>query len=114
MESMLTLQGKVALVTGSTRGIGWASARLLAEQGATVLVNGLANSELLQQRVATLKADFSGEAEGLAFDVGDPNAVKDAYAAIFKKFKRLDILVNNAGILEDSLLGMVTPQNFEK
>jgi 3-oxoacyl-[acyl-carrier protein] reductase len=114
MESMLTLQGKIALVTGSTRGIGWACAQILAQNGATVLVNGLTDSELLKQRVESLQSEFGGAAEGLAFDVGDPNAVKEVYARIFKTYKRLDILVNNAGVLEDSLLGMVTPQNIEK
>src|SRR5205814_9044069 len=54
------------------------------------------------------------DAEGLAVDVDDPTAVKDAYATIFKRFKRLDILVNNAGILEDNLIGMVTPENVRR
>jgi 3-oxoacyl-[acyl-carrier protein] reductase len=111
---MLTLQGKVALVTGSTRGIGWACAQILAQNGATVLVNGSAESDLLRERVESLRGEFGGAAEGLAFDVGDPNAVKNVYARIFKTYKRLDVLVNNAGVLEDSLLGMVTPQNIEK
>jgi 3-oxoacyl-[acyl-carrier protein] reductase len=114
MESMLTLRGKVALVTGSTRGIGWACAQILAQNGASVLVNGSADSDLLKERVESLRAEFGGAAEGLPFDVGDPNAVKDVYARVFKTYKRLDILVNNAGVLEDSLLGMVTPQNIEK
>jgi len=115
MESLLTLQGKIALVTGSTRGIGWASARLLAQHGATVLVNGRSDSDLLKQRVEELKSICGGaEAEGFAFDVGSADAVKECYGAIFKKHKRLDILVNNAGILEDSLLGMVTSQTLAR
>ena len=114
MESLLTLQGKVALVTGSTRGIGWASARLLAQQGATVLVNGRSDSQLLRQRVDELKSISGAESEGFPFDVGAADGVKECYAAIFKKYRRLDILVNNAGILEDSLLGMVTPENMAR
>jgi 3-oxoacyl-[acyl-carrier protein] reductase len=114
MESMLTLQGKVALVTGSTRGIGWASAMLLAQHGATVIVNGSSQSDLLMERVAALKQAYGGQPDGLVFDVGDPSAVKDAYATIFKRFKRMDILVNNAGILEDNLIGMVTPENVRR
>src|SRR5215831_10966930 len=114
MESILTLRNKVALVTGSTRGIGWASARLLAQHGATVLLNGVSNSDLLKQRVEELKSAFHVEAEGFAFDVGSADGVKECYGILFKKYKRLDILVNNAGILEDSLLAMVTAQNMAK
>jgi 3-oxoacyl-[acyl-carrier protein] reductase len=114
MESLLSLQGKVAFVTGSTRGIGWASACLLAQQGAVVLLNGRTNADQLQARVAEIKSTFHTEADGFCFDVGSPEAVKDCYAAIFKKYKRLDVLVNNAGILDDSLLGMVTAESLEK
>ena len=114
MESPLTLQGKVALITGSTRGIGWACAQLLARHGATVLLNGVSNRESLDRRVGELKAEAGAEVDGLAFDVASPSAVRDAYAAIFKKYKRLDVLVNNAGILEDNLLGMVTPENIAR
>lgn len=114
MESPLTLQGKVALITGSTRGIGWACARLMARQGAVVLLNGVSSRELLDGRVAELKAETGAEVDGLAFDVASPTAVRDAYAAIFKKYKRLDVLVNNAGILEDNLLGMITPENIAR
>lgn len=114
MESPLTLQGKVALITGSTRGIGWACAQLLARHGATVLLNGVSNRESLDRRVGELKGEAGAEVDGLAFDVASPSAVRDAYAAIFKKYKRLDVLVNNAGILEDNLLGMVTPENIAR
>ncbi|MGP8201773.1 MAG: SDR family NAD(P)-dependent oxidoreductase [Limisphaerales bacterium] len=114
MESLLNLQGKVALVTGSTRGIGWASARLLAQHGATVLLNGQANSDQLKARIQEIKTTCGAEADGFAFDVGSAEAVKECYAVIFKKYKRLDVLVNNAGVLDDSLLGMVSQQNLEQ
>ena len=114
MASILNLEGKIAFVTGSTRGIGWASARMLAAHGAQVILNGLSDEALLRQRMDELQAETGREADGYLFDVGSPDAVKECYAAIFKKHKRLDILVNNAGLLEDSLLGMVTPQNIEK
>jgi len=113
MESTLTLKGKVALVTGATRGIGWATACVLAEQGAAILLNGT-NAALLQERAEHLKSTYGTETETFAHDAADPEAVKSTYAAIFKRFKRLDILVNNAGIMEDGLLAMVTPQSIEK
>ncbi len=114
MESTFNLKGKVALVTGSTRGIGWAAARILARHGAAVVLNGLVNSELLEQRVEELKTDFECDAYGVLCDVASHAAIKDCYSAIFRKYKRLDVLVNNAGILEDSLIGMVTTKNYEK
>lgn len=107
MPVVLTLEGKVAFVTGSTRGIGWAVARRLASAGATVILNGVANLELLESRIHELEAEWGGTAAGFSGDVGDPATVKAWYAEIFRRFRRLDILVNNAGILQDALLGMI-------
>ena len=112
MESLLTLKGKVALVTGSTRGIGWACAKLLAQYGATVLVNGRSDSDLLRARVVEIRSSYGTEAEGVPFDVASPDAVKEWYGRIFKMHRRLDILVNNAGVLDDNLLGMVSAQSI--
>jgi 3-oxoacyl-[acyl-carrier protein] reductase len=92
----------VALVTGSTRGIGLAAARRLAEDGFTVVVNGTDESAARDRA-----QELGGEA--LAFDVSDPAAVQSAVRELFKRHKRLDVLVNNAGILEDALLGMIKP-----
>jgi 3-oxoacyl-[acyl-carrier protein] reductase len=114
MESLSTLQGKVALITGSSRGIGWATAQLFAQQGATVLLNGLTQSELLEQRVNELKTKYGVIAEGFAYDVGSPDAVKGCFSKIFSTYKRLDVLVNNAGILEDNLLSMATAETMQR
>lgn len=114
MASMFDLNGKIALVTGSTRGIGWATARALAGHGANVLINGVSDQKLLNSRVAEIRDEFDCKAEGFLFDASDPEAVKKCYATIFKNYKRLDVLVNNAGILEDSILGMITTSNIEK
>jgi 3-oxoacyl-[acyl-carrier protein] reductase len=93
----------VALVTGSTRGIGLAAARRLAQDGFTVVVNGT------DEAVARARADELG-GDALAFDVADPAAVDAALRELFQRHKRLDALVNNAGVLEDALLGMIQPQ----
>ena len=103
----MLLAGKIALVTGSTRGIGWATAEAFAEHGATVILNGRSSQEALDQRVADLHARFGVLCIGLRADVSDAAAVKSCYQEIFKQFKRLDILVNNAGIMQDALLGMI-------
>jgi len=108
------LENKVAFITGSTRGIGWSTARLFAAQGATVLMNGVSNKALLDDRVNEIKNEFGVACEGFLFDASDPVAIKACYSSIFKTYKHLDILVNNAGIMEDRLLGMVTPENIDR
>jgi 3-oxoacyl-[acyl-carrier protein] reductase len=114
MALPLLLEGKIALVTGSTRGIGWATARALAGQGATVIVNGRSNAGLVDERAAELAAEFGVPTVGFCFDVADAGAVKDCYQQIFKRFRRLDVLVNNAGILQDALLGMVSDDVIQR
>src|SRR3569833_2835986 len=103
----MTLTGKGALITGSTRGIGWATARAFAKEGCTVLLNGRASQEAVDSRVAEIKSEFGVPCLGFCSDVSDPASVKAIYSAIFKEFKRLDVLVNNAGIMQDSMLGMI-------
>jgi 3-oxoacyl-[acyl-carrier protein] reductase len=103
----MLLAGKIALVTGSTRGIGWATAESFAEHGATVILNGRSSQEALNRRVADIRARFGVPCAGFCADVSDAAAVKRYYQEIFKQFKRLDILVNNAGIMQDALLGMI-------
>ncbi|MBI1353744.1 MAG: SDR family oxidoreductase [Acidobacteria bacterium] len=114
MASPWRLDGKVALVTGSTRGIGWSTAELLAEQGATVIINGLSNPDLVADRARELTDRFGGEAFGLPYDVADSKQVQQAFQAIFKQHKRLDILVNNAGVLSDAFLGMIPDETIEQ
>jgi 3-oxoacyl-[acyl-carrier protein] reductase len=103
----MTLQGKVALITGSTRGIGWATAQAFAKEGCAIVLNGRSSQESVDQRVAEIRDGFGVPCLGFCSDVSDPTAVKACYAAIFKEFRRLDVLVNNAGIMQDSVLGMI-------
>src|SRR6185437_15172341 len=102
------VDGKVAFITGSTRGIGWAAARMLACHGANVVLNGKSDRELLDRRVSEIRDEFGVSALGIYADAGDIDAVRGCYREIFQQFKRLDVLVNNAGILEGALLGMIT------
>ncbi len=104
----MILQDKICFITGSTRGIGWATAREFARNGARVILNHRDSAKLLEERCSELEAESHGTAIGLVADVTDASAVKNCYAEIFRKFKRLDVLVNNAGILQDALLGMIT------
>ena len=102
----MILQDKVSFITGSTRGIGWATAREFARHGATVILNHRGGpTGLLAERCRELEAEFHGTVMGLAADVTDAPAVKNCYSEIFHRFERLDVLVNNSGVLHDGLLG---------
>ncbi|MBN9489649.1 MAG: SDR family oxidoreductase [Alphaproteobacteria bacterium] len=91
----MNLNGKIALVTGASRGLGEGAARALAKQGAAVML--LARDGALVQKVAQ---EIGGGAAALACDVSDYAAVERAVAATRKRFGGLDILVNNAGVIE--------------
>ncbi|MGW3960223.1 SDR family NAD(P)-dependent oxidoreductase [Amycolatopsis sp. NPDC005003] len=97
----LPLTGRVALVTGGTRGIGLATVRALVEAGATVVLTGRDESR------AKEAASAAGAAAGLALDVTDAKAVSSLVRGVAKEHGRLDIVVANAGIMEDALLGMI-------
>jgi gluconate 5-dehydrogenase len=96
MTGSFSLEGRVALVTGASRGIGFAIAEALAESGARVLLNGR-DRPTLNRRADEIRAK-GGKAESLAFDVTDAAAVVKAVAESADRCGRLDILVNNAGI----------------
>lgn len=100
---MFRLDGKVALVTGGSRGIGRATAEALAEQGATVIVN-YARGEAAAREVVDGIISRGGKAEMLGFDVADAAATEEAITGAAKRHGRLDILVANAGISIDALL----------
>jgi 3-oxoacyl-[acyl-carrier protein] reductase len=110
----MIFEGKVALVTGSTRGIGWATAQAFAKEGCTVLLNGISSEESVGERVDEIRERFGVPCRGFCYDVSSAPAVKACFSAIFKEFKRLDVLVNNAGIMQDSLLGMIPESLMRK
>ena len=92
----LQLQGKRALVTGSTAGIGLAIARGLAREGAGVIINGRTAKRVDQSVAALNKSGGSGKVEGLAADLGTAGGTRTA----IERFPEVDILVNNLGIFE--------------
>ena len=91
------LSGKVALVTGGSRGIGAASARALAEEGANVAISYVASPDKAEAVVAQLKAK-GVEARAFRADQASPADVEQLVKDVAKTFGRLDILVNNAGV----------------
>src|SRR5579871_1442618 len=110
---MFRLDGKVALVTGGSRGIGRACSEALAEQGATVIVNYV-KGEAAARECAEAITKKGGKAEIAAFDVAQTAETEQAIEALHKKHGRLDILVANAGIAIDGLLLRLTDEPLDK
>lgn len=110
---MFRLDGKVALVTGGSRGIGRACCEVLAEQGATVIVNYV-NGEAAAREVATGIASRGGTAEVSGFDVADSRAIDAAVDALAKSHGKVDILIANAGISVDGLLLRLKDEDLDK
>ncbi len=104
----------VALVTGSTRGIGWATARALADDGFAVVLNGHSSTEQLEARTRELEQEFGTKTLGLLFDVADPKGVADCYRTIHDTFGRLDVVVANAGVMADALIGMIRTEDIDR
>ncbi|MDB4990768.1 MAG: 3-oxoacyl-[acyl-carrier protein] reductase, partial [Myxococcaceae bacterium] len=110
---MFRIDGKVAVVTGGSRGIGRAISVLLAKAGAHVIVNYAGNEEAARETLALITA-AGGQGELCQFNVADDEAVQAAFKGIVDTHKRLDILVNNAGIALDQLLMRVKPDEIER
>lgn len=95
----MRLKDKVALITGSSRGMGKATAILFAKEGAKIVVNYRENKEKAEEVVEQIKKN-GGEAIAIQANVSRPDNVKRLFEEAVKKFKTIDILVNNAGIVK--------------
>lgn len=106
------LKGKVALVTGASRGIGAEIAKTLAREGAFVIVNYNGSKEKADAVVAEIKA-ASGDAVAYQCNVSDYEACGEMVQALIAEYGRIDILVNNAGITKDGLLMKMSEADFD-
>lgn len=110
---MFELTGKVALVTGGSRGIGRAVCIALAKQGAYVAVNYAGNEAAAAETLSLLR-EQGGDGEICRFDVASQAAFEEAIDDLVKRKGRLDVLVSNAGIAMDQLLLRIKPEELEK
>ena len=110
----MLLKDKIAIVTGGTRGIGYAIVKAYLENGATVVLCG-SKPETAQKAVDQLKAENPNwKVEGIAPNLTDYDSVKEAFDAVETKYGRIDILVNNAGVSDSAKIGSYTPEMFRK
>jgi len=107
----MRLKDRVAIVTGSGRGIGAATAQRLAEEGAKVTVTDI-NAEACENTVAAIRA-AGGEAIAIPCDITQRKSVEDMVQKTVDAFGRLDILVNNAGVIRDNLVHKMTDDDWD-
>jgi 3-oxoacyl-[acyl-carrier protein] reductase len=110
---MSTLKGKVALVTGASKGIGASIALELAAQGASVAVNYSGSKDGADKVVAEIKK-AGGKAIAVQANVADPDAIGPLIDTVAKQLGPINILVNNAGIYDFAPIEAVTPEHFHK
>ncbi|MDJ0675188.1 MAG: 3-oxoacyl-[acyl-carrier-protein] reductase [Calothrix sp. MO_167.B42] len=111
-ENLQNLRGKVAIVTGASRGIGRAIAQELAKLGASVVVNYASSSQAADELVTEITS-AGGNAIAIQADVSQAAQVDSLFKAAIDKFKSIDILVNNAGITRDTLLLRMKPEDWQ-
>ena len=121
MTERISLEGKVAVVTGAGRGLGRAYVELLAERGARVVVNdlgtdvsGFGQDSAIAEQVADLIRSRGGDAVANDSDISTPQGGRDVIATTIEHFGRVDLLVNNAGICESQLFEDATLDDFDR
>jgi 3-oxoacyl-[acyl-carrier protein] reductase len=107
MSGCKLLEGKIALVSGCSRGIGRAILRVFLENGATVYAIARTQGSLND-------FDYCPDCKPVYMDVTDATAIKSLFMQIKREQGRLDVLVNNAGIMKDALIGMITRDQIQQ
>lgn len=107
------MENKVALVTGASRGIGYACAVKLAECGYDIAVNYVSNDAKAQEVVSEIQK-MGRHAIAVKANTADLKAVQDMFRTIHKEFGRIDVLVNNAGVVDDAYLLMINEDSLSR
>ena len=110
---MKLLEGKVAIVTGASRGIGKAIAQMFVDQGATVCFTYMSSAEKAKALEEELSAK-GGTVNGFKSDAGDFDAAQKLIDDVVAEFGRIDILINNAGITRDNLLMRMSEEQWDE
>jgi 3-oxoacyl-[acyl-carrier protein] reductase len=112
-DHMNTLNNKVVLVTGASRGIGAAVAKKLAGEGAKVIINYAGSQKEAEQTVQSIK-DNGGDAIALKADVSKASEVTALFDAAIAHFGSIDVLINNAGLMITKLVKDTTDEEFTR
>ncbi len=105
-------EGKIAIITGGSKGIGRAICLELAQQGYYTVINYMSDKNGAEQTLATV-VQLGGQGEIYQFDVRDGQATEKAVADIAERLGRIDVLINNAGIIADGLFMMMPAKNWQ-
>lgn len=108
----MLLEGKVAVVTGASRGIGRGIALAMAREGAMVVVNYNGSKERAEEVVTEIENN-GGKAVAIQCNVSDFAQAQDFFANVVKEYGRIDVLVNNAGITRDNLIMKMSEEEFQ-
>ncbi|WP_098741413.1 SDR family oxidoreductase [Paenibacillus sp. EZ-K15] len=108
-----SLSGKVAIVTGASRGIGREMAERLAENGAKVVVNYASSPTKAEEVVSAIKQD-GGEARAIQADISQVAAIERLFSETIEAYGGIDILVNNAGVMTTKPIAAMTEEDFDQ
>lgn len=111
--SKVDLTDRVAIVTGSSRGIGLSVAHAFAAQGASVILNGVQDQSALDHRAEEIAHTYGVKVRAIMADVSTEGGAQALVKAAYSEFRRLDVMVNNAGILRDGLIGMINSADID-
>lgn len=111
---MNLLAGKTAIITGSTRGIGFGIAKKFLENGANVAICGSRQASVDKALAELAELGYAEAAMGIAPDLSDPASIEEAFAKVVERFGRLDILGNNAGVSSRTPLADYSADEFRK
>lgn len=114
MPKAIDLSGKIAIVTGASRGIGRAIALTLAQHGCGLVLNASQSKEIFEPQCAELRDNGAWVVDWQIGSVADPATIEGLARKAFALGKRLDIMINNAGVMSEGLIGMIAEEEIDR